>query len=33
MDAQPPGAFVDGDLFVSQQNDSRSVGDASFGVA
>jgi hypothetical protein len=33
VDAQPPGTFVDGDLFVGPQNDPRPVGDPSFRVA
>jgi len=33
VDAQSPGALVDGDLLVGPQDDSRPVGDPSFGVA
>jgi hypothetical protein len=33
MDIQPPGALIDGDLLIGPQDDSRSIRDASFGIA
>jgi hypothetical protein len=33
MDIQAQGALIDGDLVIGPQDDSRPIGDPSFGIA